>query len=108
MTNLRSELEKEIKNFRALQHELGNFGATDTEPREVFAIMCINAFMGHDYEVPCAPGYPGWCLFTDEPGAEGAGWRMHDAAKRVVDLIEEMVWAANEARDVLEREFGGF
>ncbi len=107
----KNKVEYEIANFRTAQKRYSSVGASDTEPSSVFAQLMIKALLaepGDKIEIPNTPGYPGWELFSDMPKSEAAAWMLHDAALRVVMVIQEMTEGAATARKVIESDIGVF
>ncbi len=107
----KNRLEYEIANFRTAQKRYSSVGASDTEPSAVFAQLMIKAYLADPEEkidIPCTPGYPGWEIFDNMPKSEAAAWMLHDAALRVVNMIQEMTRGAQVARKVIESDIGVF
>lgn len=76
-----------IKQMYELMETLSEFGASDTEPRGVFADILHDQLEGKlDVVIPLNAS--GWQLYSDEPGAE-------DAAKVLAKWTEAVLEIAN-------------
>lgn len=82
--NATEEVKTAIAGMYALMDRLSKFGASDTEPRGVFADILRAQADGEDAKVPSTAA--GWQLFSDMTGADDAARRLHDEAVRVVEV----------------------
>lgn len=78
-------IKNRIAQFEKLQDELGDFGATDTEPDGIFQEQLVRAVLGKSVTVPHSPR--SWELYSGS-GSGTAANRLYDACKGVVDLIQ--------------------
>lgn len=80
-------VKQAFKEMYALMERYAEFGASDTEPRAVFAEIMFAHRDGEAVEVPETAR--GWQLFTD---MEGVGWvasMLHDKAIEVRERANE-------------------
>jgi len=76
-----------VKEFEAAQLKYRNYGAQDTEPDGVFQSLMVRAFCGKKPQVPFDGG--GWELFDSSMDCTCAAHALHNAARKVVDLIQK-------------------
>ena len=79
------EIQEEIGKFNKLQTELGEYGASDTEPDYVFQDCLIQALKGRSTsDIPTSAS--DWHLFK-RPGVGAAVKQLSGKAKRICSLI---------------------
>jgi hypothetical protein len=86
MANPRKELILNVKKFEALQEELKQFGANDSEPRNYFWNMVKSSLNSGHYPNPTIKE---WQLFEHMEGAQEAAKRLSHQGFTVFRLIQE-------------------
>ncbi len=69
-----------IKDFEKVQKTYPDFGAHDTEPRDIFYLILEGAFAGTPFKNLCADE---WELFSNKDGREIVANEMNEAAALV-------------------------
>lgn len=77
-----------VKEFEALQSQYRAFGANDTEPDGVFQRVINDAAKGKAPAIPRTGA--GWELYSHSMDCTAAADALHNAALKVVQLIEEV------------------
>lgn len=84
MTQLQ-EIKSAIQNFSTVQQQFSKYGACDSEPCHVFADLIRQALKGKEPTVPFEA--EDWELYSSSMNCNEAAKALHDAAKKVVDLL---------------------
>lgn len=77
-----SEVKQAIENMFKVMDVYSEYGASDTEPRAVFAELLHAAFQGEDVEVPGTAKE--WSLFSDMKGSDKVAQALQTYAKHVL------------------------
>lgn len=81
-----SKIKAAVKEFEATQSKYSKYGARDTEPDGVFQSLLVRAFKGKKPQVPYDGD--GWELYDSSMDCTTAASALHNAARKVVNLIE--------------------
>lgn len=79
-------VKEAVAAFEAVQKELSEFGAEDTEPDYVFQSIVWRAMNLKPYKIPTSG--EAWDLYTCSMKCGRAGQRLASATKKVVSTIE--------------------
>jgi len=80
------QIRDAVKEFEGVQKKWASYGAYDSEPDGVFQGLLVRAFRGKKPKVPYSGD--GWELYDSSMDCNQAASALHDAARKVVDLIE--------------------
>lgn len=90
------KIKAAIKEFEGVQKKYARWGARDTEPDGVFQVQLMRAFRGKKPQVPYDGN--GWELYDSSMDCTTAASALHNACRKVVDLIESC--PLSESREV--------
>lgn len=94
MTNQpNSEVFEAVSDFYRIAGELAEFGASDTEPRGVFADVFEAAIVGHEFAIPRKAWSDrwderSWQLYSGMKGNAQAAAKLAAATRKVVKLTK--------------------
>lgn len=80
------KIKAAVKEFEGEQRKYAKYGASDTEPDGVFQSLLVRAFKGKKPQVPYDGD--GWDLYDSSMDCTTAASALHNAARKVVDLIQ--------------------
>ena len=80
------KIKEAVAEFQATQKKYAKYGAYDTEPDGVFQSLMVRAFKGKKPQVPYDGD--GWELYDSSMDCTTAASALHNAARKVVDLIQ--------------------
>ncbi len=79
------EFRAAIRQFEAVQSQYRQYGAIDTEPRQIFFDLLRKAARGVPVPVPTSGG--GWELYSSSMDCSTAAAELHRAANVVLDVV---------------------